>query len=162
MHGSEGVSSGRLVLSLVAVLAALPLGCPPPPGEPRAAPRAGARGPTRKTIVSHRGELTRDSMYVGDIVRFRIYYANRSLRAAPVEIVDKLDPSLSQVKVFHNGAYDRRAHTVAWKIDRVGRLRTGFVEFEAVVGKAVAAGTSVVAGWQAASSNKPAKTKGKW
>lgn len=97
-----------------------------------------AEATNSKAIVSHLGELTDDIRYVGEVIRYKIYYQNTSTGqpSTDIGIVDKLDANLSQVTVFNGGKYDKMAHAVIWEIDNVASGQGNFVEFEAVIGEA--------------------------
>jgi hypothetical protein len=69
--------------------------------------------PVRKVIVSHVGEIERDTMFVGDTVKFRVYYKNSSRKTASIGIVDRLDSGLKDIKVFNTGWYDRTQEVLA-------------------------------------------------
>lgn len=90
----------------------------------------------RKVIISNSGELTKDTRYVGETIRFRIYFP-RSGRDLVITkdlvITDQLDKGLSEIKVFNKGVYEPETHTITWKITPK-LLRRTYVEFEAVIG----------------------------
>ena len=85
----------------------------------------------KKVIASHQGELTAAILTVGDVVRYRIYFDRPLAISTELSIVDRLDRGLTRVTPFNGGSYDRRTHTVTWRLDRLPRLRTAYVEFEA-------------------------------
>jgi hypothetical protein len=68
---------------------------------------------THKVIVSpHLGEITSDSRYAGETVKFKIYYHQEGPKNTDITIMDPLDPNLSNPNVFNNGAYDAAAHKI--------------------------------------------------
>ncbi len=121
----SGVWQRSLLLITVIFVAALFPGCKPPP-----LPQL----PVRKVIVTHLGEVIKEARYVGETIRYKIYFANHSRQKADVGIVDRLDPNLGEVVPLNHGMYDRINHLVAWKIEKVPPGGGGFVEFEAVIG----------------------------
>ncbi|UCE73701.1 MAG: hypothetical protein JSV56_11845 [Methanomassiliicoccales archaeon] len=114
-----------IVLSLV-----ITLGCA------RRPPTLSMQLTNKKVIVSHIGEVIHDTRYVDDSIRYRIYYVNNLNQNNDLTIIDELDAHLSIVKVFNNGKYDKQSHMVIWEIKNVAAGQGGFVEFEAIVGKA--------------------------
>jgi hypothetical protein len=89
----------------------------------------------KKFIVSHLGDLTRDSRIAGDIVRYKIYFTNTARKTIDIVITDKLDKNLSQVKVYDGGQYDHQNHSVSWTLKNIARGKGETVEFEARIGK---------------------------
>ena len=115
----------QISLLLTAVfLAALLTGCKPQP-----LPEL----PIKKVIITNFGEVIKEANYVGETIRYRIYFANHTKQKADVGIVDRLEPNLGKVIPLNNGFYDRTNHLVAWKIEKVPPGGGGFVEFEAVI-----------------------------
>ncbi len=90
----------------------------------------------RKVIVSHLGELTRDTRTIGDKIRYRIHYANRTRHEANVFITDVLEKGLTHVTVLNGGNYSTKSRTVSWKLTAVPPRHFAFVEFEAIIGDA--------------------------
>lgn len=91
--------------------------------------------PNRKIIVSHMGEIEKDTRFTGDKVQFKIYYKNLTKNKADIGIIDKLDPGLDQVRVMNNGMYDGDNHIVIWEIKNVESGASGVVEFAASLAK---------------------------
>lgn len=89
----------------------------------------------RKVIVSHVGELERDTRFVRDKVKFRVYYKNSSKKSADIGIVDRLDSGLEDIRVFNTGWYHRANHAVIWLVRNVSAGGSGFVQFEATLGR---------------------------
>jgi len=89
--------------------------------------------PIRKTIVSHAGELERDTRFVGGKVQFKIYYKNKTNKTVNIGIIDKLDSSLKDIKVYSSGWHDKTHHTVIWQLKKVKAGATGSVMFEAIL-----------------------------
>ena len=87
----------------------------------------------RKVIVSHLGEVTQDTRTIGDRIRYRIYYQDRTRVGTNIVITDPLDKNLSEVIVIGSGQYDRRTHTVTWEISNLLPRRDNYVEFEATI-----------------------------
>lgn len=88
----------------------------------------------RKVIMSPLGELTHDTRIIGDKVKYRIYLPSiKNNLVDSIVITDKLDESLSQIKVFQRGSYDPERHLVEWRFKRQMPFRTSYVEFEAVL-----------------------------
>ena len=87
-------------------------------------------------VVSRRGEVTNDTRYIGERVRYRIYYSNDTGQQTNVSILDRLDKNLSTVKVSDDGKYSEAAHTVNWEIGNVPANGDGCVELEATIGEA--------------------------
>ena len=92
------------------------------------------RQKNRIVMVSHIGEITSDSRYAGDMVKYRIYYVNTSKSKATITITSRLDSNLKNVSVLNSGSYNRRQHAVGWEAKNVAAGKEGFVEFEATVG----------------------------
>ncbi len=84
-------------------------------------------------ILSHLGELTRDTRVVGDTIRYRIYYSNSLLARSNCVIIDQLDSGLTKITAFNNGVYNRRNHTVTWNLPSSTGQRGKYVELEAVL-----------------------------
>lgn len=68
------VNSKQAVMLSLLINMALLIGLMPAEAQPSRTP------PNRKVIVSELGELTRTARYVGDSIRYRIYFANTSRR----------------------------------------------------------------------------------
>jgi len=128
MRRTVSLSAINLVL-LGLVLTATGSGCAPVP-VPVPEPTS------NKVIVSHRGQLTQDVGYAGDVTRYRINYVNDSTQQADITILDTLDPNLTQVTALDNGAYDEQDHTVIWEAVDVTAGQAGSVQFEAVIKEA--------------------------
>jgi hypothetical protein len=89
--------------------------------------------PIKKVIVTNGGEVIKEARYVGETIRYKIYFANNTKNKADIGIVDRLDPDLGKVVPLNNGFYDKTNHLVTWKIEKVPPGGGGFVEFEAVI-----------------------------
>ena len=109
------------VLTAISLLIMLLPGCKPHP-----LPEV----PTRKVIITNSGEVTKDACYVGETIRYKIYFANNSKRTADIHIIDRLDPNLGKVVPLNNGLYDKNKHLVSWTIKKVPAGTGGAVEFE--------------------------------
>lgn len=112
-----------LLLTAVFLAAILP-GCKPQPLSEL---------PVKKVINTNLGEVIKEARYVGETIRYKIYFANNTKQKANVGIVDRLDPNLGKVVPLNRGFYDKTNHLVAWKIEKVPPGEGGFVEFEAVI-----------------------------
>ena len=89
--------------------------------------------PIKKVIITNFGEVIKEARYVGETIRYKIYFANNTKQKADVGIVDRLDPNLGKVVPLDSGFYDKTNHLVTWKIEKVPPGGGGFVEFEAVI-----------------------------
>lgn len=87
----------------------------------------------KKVIVSHRGEVLRDTRTVGDRIRYRIYYSARFAPGARYVIGDPLDKGLTDVVVFDDGKYDPQKHLVTWAVKQEPLGRGAVLEFEATI-----------------------------
>jgi len=101
----------------------------------------------KKVIVSHLGELTKDTRTVGDKIKYRIYYSGiledetksssgiKISDPIDIEITDQLDKGLSYINALNEGKYDQSTHTITWIIKNVSeKTPKPFVEFEAQIG----------------------------
>lgn len=111
-----------LFLTVISVAVLLP-GCRPHP-----VPEL----PIKKVIITNSGEVTKNACYVGETIRYKIYFANNSKRSADVHIIDRLDPNLGKVVPLNNGLYDKSRHLVTWTIKKVPAGTGGSVELEGV------------------------------
>ena len=96
-----------------------------------------AESKSRMVIVSHLGELLQDSRYIGETVRYKIYYMNDSRQKADIGIFVKPEDRLIQIKVFNRGRYEEGTQTIVWEIRQVAPKQGGFVEFEGVIDEGV-------------------------
>ncbi|RPI53123.1 MAG: hypothetical protein EHM49_04675, partial [Deltaproteobacteria bacterium] len=112
------------LLLTVVLLAALLNGC-----EEQSIPEL----PIKKVIITNFGEVIKEARYVGETIRYKIYFANNTKQKADVGIVDRLDPNLGKIVPLNSGFYDKTNHLVTWKIEKVPPGGGGFVEFEAVI-----------------------------
>ncbi|MCH5376899.1 MAG: C25 family cysteine peptidase [Planctomycetes bacterium] len=87
----------------------------------------------KKVISSHSGEKTESISVVGDVVRYRIYIDRPRVPHSDLLIVDNLDRALTRITAFDGGSYDRRTHTVTWRLKWLHRLRKPYVELEAQI-----------------------------
>ncbi|MGD0353371.1 MAG: C25 family cysteine peptidase [Dehalococcoidia bacterium] len=85
----------------------------------------------KKVIISHLGELTRDTRTVGDMIKYRIYYHNSTTFPADIIITDRLPDGLSHVTVFNNGKYDRTKRIVTWRVKKLSPMQGSYVEVQA-------------------------------
>jgi hypothetical protein len=96
-----------------------------------------AESKSRMVIVSHLGELLQDTRYIGETVRYKIYYMNDSRQKADIGIFVKPEDRLIQIKVFNRGRYEEGTQTIVWEIRQVAPKQGGFVEFEGVIDEGV-------------------------
>ncbi|MEW6601975.1 MAG: C25 family peptidase propeptide domain-containing protein, partial [Nitrospirota bacterium] len=89
----------------------------------------------RKQIVSHIGEVTEDSRFLGDSVTFKIYYKNTSRKKVTIGIIDDVPIGLTDVKPTQNGRYDANSNIILWELKDVEAGKGGFVEFQATTNK---------------------------
>ncbi|MCB9288810.1 MAG: hypothetical protein H6560_15995 [Lewinellaceae bacterium] len=113
-----------LLLATVIIESCLPI--PPSPPEQM----------NRKVIVTEVGEITQETRFEGERTKYRIYFFNELKKRADIRIEDKLDSGLSDISPLNEGAYSETGHVITWLIRGVEPKGNGFVEFEAVLGKA--------------------------
>lgn len=88
---------------------------------------------SRKVVNSIQGEVVEDVRYLGDTLRFKVYYRNEGKHPIDVLIRDQADRKLTEVTVFNKGEYDAVSGQVSWNIKNVQPGLGGFVEFKAKV-----------------------------
>ena len=115
------------------LLAILMVSCTP---SPRPKMELLRRHTNRKVIISDLGEVVHNTMYVGDTVTYRIYYANRTGRFTDMSIVDEIDAGLEHIQAPPGSVYDASSRTLTWIAENVAPNKGGFVEFDAVIGDA--------------------------
>jgi len=108
----------------LASISCSPVPAPAPVREPK----------TKLVIISHLGEVTRDARYVGEEIRYRIYFAAIPAAPATLTIEDRLEPGLKFLRAHNGGTYDPTARTVTWRVEESSRPRGAFVEFDASLG----------------------------
>lgn len=89
----------------------------------------------KKVILTPVGELVETTQYVGDNVKFRIYFKNPESQIVDVEIVDTLHPLLKNPLAYNGGVIEevsltarRKVAVVRWIIPNVAAKGSGFVE----------------------------------
>jgi hypothetical protein len=89
----------------------------------------------RNVIVTHLGEVTKDTKYSGEVATYRIYYKNTAKMKAYLRIIDQLDRGLTEVKVLNSGTYFPGRHLIVWDIGLVNPGQKGMVNFAAKIGR---------------------------
>jgi len=56
-----------------------------------------------KVIVTHLGEVDHNIKYIGETIKYKIYYLNTTKEKANIIITDKLDPNLTNITVHNEG-----------------------------------------------------------
>lgn len=86
----------------------------------------------REFSISHLGEVTQDTKYVGDVVHFRIYIPALPFTRYNIEIINELDKNLNYLSSTKGGKYDPGTRRITWEIEGHRPIvRRSFIEFQA-------------------------------
>lgn len=74
-----------------------------------------------------------ESVTVGDVLTFRVYYSNVEDEVVDYTITDVLSEGLTFVSAQNGGTYDEASRTVSWTVSDVQSMTSGYVSFTARV-----------------------------
>jgi hypothetical protein len=89
----------------------------------------------RKVLESAMGDVTNDTRFVEDAVKYRIDVLNDTGRVAHITVIEEIDPAFTNLRTSTGGVFDGTTRSITWTISGVAPGESGSVSFTATASK---------------------------